>query len=467
MSGFAGVFTVYLPYFFLVLTTLVFVHEFGHYWVGRRFGIHAEVFSIGFGPELFGWTDRNGTRWKFAAIPLGGYVKFLGDNDAASATHGDQPLTVEQRKRAFFTQPLYARAAVVLGGPMANLLFAALLLTGVFYFGGEPYSPPVLAVQADGPAAKAGLRTGDELVELAGKRIRRYEDIQEVQFLQLAQPMPVEYRRNGKLMTGEILPQFCERIDKLKNKMRYGELGTDQLIRPVVGGFAENSPAQAAGLKLGDLLLEIDGKPVDAFTRIPELIGNRAGQPLVVKYERDGRLGETTIVPQADKVVDCTGQEKAVGRLRIRPASVTEFRSHDLLGAAGAGVNHVWNMTKMFYTSMGQIVTGARPVDELGGPIRIAKAAGEASFIGWNAILSLIIGVSVVLGVFNLLPVPMLDGGHLAMYLYEAIRGRPLGLKAQELSLKIGFALVIGLSIIATFNDIKGLLPFFSTTGGG
>lgn len=458
MNGFVSLFTTYLPYFILVLTLLVFVHEFGHYWVGRRFGIHAEVFSIGFGPELLGWTDRNGTRWKISAIPLGGYVKFLGDNDAASATHGDQPLSAEQRKRAFFTQPLYARAAVVLGGPMANLLFAVLLLTGVFYFAGEPYSPTRVAVQADGPAAKAGLRTGDEVVELAGKRIKRFEDIQEVQFLYWANPMPVEFRRDGKLITSQIAPQFCERTDKYNNIIRYGELGTDQLIRPVVGGFTAGSPAEAAGLRVGDLLLEIDGKPVDHFTRIPELIGNRAGQPLVVKYDRDGRRGETTIVPEADKVTDCTGKEKTVGRLRIRPAGVTEFRSHDVLGAVGAGVNQVWSMTTMFYTALGQILTGARPVDELGGPIRIAKAAGEASFVGWTGILNLVIAISVVLGVFNLLPVPMLDGGHLAMYLYEAIRGRPLGLKAQEFALKVGFALVVGMAVIATFNDIKGLL---------
>ncbi|MCW5737510.1 MAG: RIP metalloprotease RseP [Enhydrobacter sp.] len=456
MHGIVSLFTTYLPYFILVLTVLVFVHEFGHYWVGRRFGIHAEVFSIGFGPELFGWTDRNGTRWKISALPLGGYVKFLGDNDAASATH-DEALSPEQRKRAFFTQPLYARAAVVFGGPAANLLFAVLLLTGVFYFVGEPYSPATIAVQADGPAARAGLQTGDELVRLAGKRINRYEDIQDLQFLYPTQPMAVEYRRDGKLLTGEIAPQFCERKDKYNNIIRYGELGTDQFIRPSVGGFAASSPAEAAGLRVGDVLLEIDGKPVDHFTRIPELIGNRAGQPLVVKYDRNGRLAETTIVPEADKVTDCTGKETVVGRLRIRPERVTELRSHDLLGAVGAGVKHVWGMTNMFYTSMGQILTGARPVDELGGPIRIAKAAGEASFIGWTAILSLVIGVSVVLGVFNLLPVPMLDGGHLAMYLYEAIRGQPLSLKAQEVALKLGFALVIGVSVFVTFNDIKGL----------
>jgi membrane-associated protease RseP (regulator of RpoE activity) len=173
MHSLLSVFTTYLPYFVLVLTLLVFVHEFGHYWVGRRFGIHAEVFSIGFGPELFGWTDRSGTRWKISAIPLGGYVKFLGDNDATSATPSDEPLSSDQQRRAFFSQPLYARAAVVLGGPAANLLFAFILLTAVFFFAGEPYSPATVAMQVDGPAAKAGLRTGDEIVRLGDKHIDR------------------------------------------------------------------------------------------------------------------------------------------------------------------------------------------------------------------------------------------------------------------------------------------------------
>src|SRR5690242_4976884 len=153
MHNIVSLFTTYLPYFILVLTLLVFVHEFGHYWVARRFGIQADVFSIGFGPELFGWTDRRGTRWKVSAIPLGGYVKFLGDNDATSATPAGDGLSAEQAKHAFFSQPLHARAAVVLGGPAANLVFAFILLTAVFLFAGEPYSPPIVAVQATGPAA--------------------------------------------------------------------------------------------------------------------------------------------------------------------------------------------------------------------------------------------------------------------------------------------------------------------------
>lgn len=458
MQSVISLFTTYLPYFVLVLTLLVFIHEFGHYWVARRFGIHAEVFSIGFGPELFGWTDRRGTRWKVSAIPLGGYVKFLGDNDATSATPSDAPLSDEQKRGAFFSKPLYARAAVVLGGPAANLLFAVVVLTIVFFVSGEPYSPSTVAVQVDGPAAKAGLRTGDEIVRLADRKVDRYEDIQGSQFLYWAKPMAVEYRRDGQLLHGEIVPQFCERTDRYNNTLRYGELGLDQLVRPVVGGLLPNSPAEAAGLKVGDLLLEIDGKSVGYFSRIPELIGARAGQPLVVKYERDGQTAETTVVPIADKVADCAGKERVVGRLRVRPVATTQFRSYGALGAMGAGVNAVWDMTTMFYTSMAQILTATRPVDELGGPIRIAKAAGEASHAGWSGILNLMIALSVVLGVFNLLPVPMLDGGHLAMYLYEAIRGKPLSLKVQELGLRVGFALVIGMALIATFNDITLLL---------
>ncbi|HZQ00582.1 MAG TPA: RIP metalloprotease RseP [Reyranella sp.] len=458
MHSIVSLFTTYLPYFVLVLTLLVFVHEFGHYWVGRRFGIHAEVFSIGFGPELLGWTDRNGTRWKIAAVPLGGYVKFLGDNDASSATPSDQRLSDEQKRRAFFTQPLHARAAVVLGGPAANLIFAFILLTGVFYVAGEPYSPSIVAVEINGPAAKAGLRTGDEILRLAGQRIDRYEDIQDAQFLYWARPMAVEYRRGDQVLHSEIQPTYCERTDKFGNTMRYGDLGMDQLVRPVVGGFVAHSPAQAAGLKVGDVLRFIDGKPVEYFSHIPELIGDRAGQPVKIQYDRMGNRLETTVVPEADQVADCTGKMHTIGRLRIKPANVTEFRSHDIFGAMGAGVRHVWGMTTMFYTSMAQIVTATRPVDELGGPIRIAKAAGEASYSGWVGILNLVIALSVVLGVFNLLPVPMLDGGHLAMYVYEAVRGRPLGLKAQEFGLKVGFALVIGMALIATFNDIKMLL---------
>jgi len=447
MQGFISLFTTYLPYFILVLSLLVFVHEYGHYWVGRRFGIHAEVFSIGFGPELFGWTDRNGTRWRISAVPLGGYVKFLGDNDATSALPSDVPLPPEERRRAFFSQPLHARAAVVVGGPAANLLFAFLLLTGVYFFAGEPYSPPTVAVAADGPAARAGLRSGDEVVRLGDKKISRFEDIQESEFLYLAKPMPVE-----------IVPQYCERTDRYNNTIRTGELGVDQLIRPVVGGFTANSPAEIAGLKVGDLLLEIDGKPVGDFSRIRDLIGSRAGQPVAVKYERAGQQYDATIVPESDVVVDCAGKETTVGRMRVRPAAVTEIRSHGLFGAMGAGVHHIWTMTTMIYTSMGQIVTAARPVDDLGGPIRIAKAAGDASHAGWAGILNLVIVLSVGLGLFNLLPVPMLDGGQLAMYAIEAVRGKPLSLRVQEYGLRLGFALVICMVLFVSFNDIRLLL---------
>src|SRR5712671_3693168 len=304
-----GTFASWVVPVLFTLTIIVFFHELGHFLVARFCGIKVLVFSIGFGPELVGFYDRSGTRWKISAIPLGGYVKFLGDSDATSVMPSTEPLPPDQQRRAFFNQPLYARAAVVLGGPAANLVFAFILLTAVFFFAGEPYSPPTVAVQVDGPAAKAGLRTGDEIVRLGDKHIDRYEDIQESQFLYWAKPMAVEYRRGNQLLNAEIVPQFCERTDRYNNTLRFGELGMDQLVRPVIGGFVANSPAEAAGLKVGDLLLEIDGKPVDYFSHIPELIGSRAGQPVKVKYDRDGKRDETTVVPVADKALDCTGKE--------------------------------------------------------------------------------------------------------------------------------------------------------------
>jgi regulator of sigma E protease len=342
------------------------------------------------------------------------------------------------------------------------LVFAFVLLTAVFYFAGEPYTPATVAVQVEGPAAKAGLQTGDEVLRLGDTRVNRYEDIIEAQYIHLGKPMAIEYRRGNQLLSGMLVPTYCERTDRYGNMTRHGEYGMDQLVRPVVGGFTADSPAAAGGLKVGDLLLSIDGKPVEYFSRIPELIGDRAGHPVSIVYDRDGRRGEATVTPIADKAVDCAGKEYTIGRLRVRPAGVTEFRSHGVFGAMGAGVRAVWGMTTMFYTSMGQILTAVRPVDELGGPIRIAKAAGEASYAGWTGILNLVIALSVVLGIFNLLPVPMLDGGHLAMYLYEAVRGKPLSLRAQELGLKVGFTLVIGLALVATFNDIKQIIRMFT-----
>jgi regulator of sigma E protease len=435
MQSIVSLFTTYLPYFFLVLTLLVFIHEYGHYWVGRRFGIHAEVFSIGFGPEIFGWTDRNGTRWKVSAIPLGGYVKFLGDNDATSATPADVPLSASDRKRAFFSQPLHARAAVVLGGPAANLLFAFLLLTGVFFFAGEPYTPATVAVQVDGPAAKAGLRTGDEIVRLADKRVDRYEDIQESQFLYWTHPMSVEYRRGNQLLRGEIAAAVLRAHRSLQQhaalrRSRYRSAhspGRRWLHgqQPGRGGGPQGRRSAAGDRRQARRILLPDSRT----DRLPRRsTGDRHLRARTAVLREDA-----PVVPIADKTLDCAGKEQVDRSPARTPCRRSpSYRDQGVIGAMGAGVNRaVWGMTTMFYTSMGQILTAARPVDELGRtyPHRQGRRRGVACRMGGHP-QSRHRACPSCSAVFNLLPVPMLDGGHLAMY---ALRGgaRPAAQPAE------------------------------------
>ena len=438
----------------------MFVHEFGHYWVARRYGVRAEVFSIGFGPELFGWNDRNGTRWKISRRAAGRLREDAGrhrrhQRHAVRRTSA-APNSSGAPSSASRSMPVPPSCWA---GRAANLLFAFVLLTAVFFFAGEPYSPADGRGAAGRPGGqRRGLRTGDEIVRLGDKHVDRYEDIQESQFLYWAKPMAVEYRRGNQLLNAEIVPQFCERTDRYNNTLRFGELGMDQLVRPVVGGFTQNSPAEAAGLKVGDLLLEIDGKPVDYFSHIPELIGSRAGQPVTVKYDREGTRDETTVVPGRRQGARLHGQG-AHGRPVARPSRrrrrVPQPRPDRCDGRGRArDLGHDDDILHVDGADRDGDAAGRRARR----PDPHRQGCGRGVLAGSAGILNLVIVLSVSLGAVQSVPVPMLDGGHLAMYHYEAVRGKPLSLKMQEFGLKVGLAMVISMVLFATFNDIGLLL---------
>ncbi len=366
----------YIIPFVIVLTIIVFVHELGHYWVARRCGVRVEVFSIGFGRELFGWNDRNNTRWKISAIPLGGYVKFFGDADAASGADNAAVAAMSdaERKVSFHYKGLPARSAIVAAGPVANFIFAILIYAALFSLVGQPFTPPV------------------------------------------------------------------------------------------VGSVVEGGAAEAAGLQPGDRILDADGTGIQRFEELRAYVGLRAETPIDFRILRDDRELHITVVPQRVDVADGLGGTQRIGQIGIRTAGV-EFVQHDPATAVVQAVRETWQVVANTFTYLGRIVAGRESGDQLSGPLGIAKMSGDVAKASWLGLVSLMATLSVAIGLINLFPVPMLDGGHLLFYAVEALRGRPLGERAQEYGFRIGFALVLSLFLFATWNDLNRLPVFNFLTG--
>jgi regulator of sigma E protease len=358
----------YVGIFLAVLTVLVFVHELGHYLIARRNGVRIEVFSIGFGPELFGWYDHAGTRWKFSAIPLGGYVKMFGDNDPSStmgmARLGE--LTAAEREVSFHHKRLWQRVAIVGGGPLANFVFAIAVLALLFATYGQPYTPAEVGqVQAGSAADTGGIKVGDAIVDIDGTKIDRFEDVQQIVRFNPGEAMSITVRRDGKLVTLHVTPARTEMTDRFGNRHQIGLLGI-------------------------------------------------------------GRSG--------------------VEYIKRNPAA-----------AVAQAFSETWNLSTSTLQAMWQIIIGTRASDELGGPLRIAQMSGEVAEGGIVPLLWFMSVLSINLGLINLFPVPVLDGGHLLFYAAEAIRGKPLGQRAQEYGFRIGLALVLTLMVFATWNDLVHL----------
>jgi regulator of sigma E protease len=357
----------YIIPFLVVLTVLVFVHELGHYLVARRNGVRIEVFSIGFGPEIFGWYDRAGTRWKLSAVPLGGYVKMYGDADASSLPSGSlDVMSLEDREFSFHHKRLGQRVAVVAAGPVANFIFAIVLLAGLFSTVGQPFTPAdVGQVQPGSAAEQGGIKPGDTIATIDGRQIDRFEDVQQAVALNNGTLMAIVVRRDGRDVSLDVTPQMTERTDRFGNVHRIGLLGI-------------------------------------------------------------GRSG-------------------------------VEYVRHNPATAVVRAAEETWNLSAGTLKAIWQMIVGARTTDELGGPLRIAQMSGEVAQGGIVAIVWFMAVLSVNLGLINLFPIPVLDGGHLLFYVAEAIRGRPLGQRAQEYGFRIGLALVLTLMVFATWNDLMHL----------
>jgi regulator of sigma E protease len=367
----SGVLGILVPFLF-VLTLVVFFHELGHFIVARWCGVRVLVFSIGFGPELLGFNDRRGTRWKICAIPLGGYVKFFGDDNAASVP--DQAalasMSEEERRHSFVHQPVGRRAAIVVAGPLANFLLAIAIFAGLFMLFGKPST--------------------------------------------------------------------SARVDA---------------VQP-------GSAAEAAGFQPGDLVVSINGREIDSFADMQQIVSTSAGETLVFEVQRAGKLITLKATPTLKEVKDRFGnvhRQGILGITRSPSPDDTHFQPVGPVKAVELGLQRTWFVVERTISYIGGVVSGREAADQLGGPIRIAQVSGQVASEGFPSLLSLAAVLSVSIGLLNLFPVPLLDGGHLLFYAIEALRGKPLSERAQEVGFRIGLAIVVMLMIFATYNDILHL----------
>ena len=358
----------YIILFLFVLTVLVYVHEWGPYWVAKRNNVKIEVFSIGFGPEIYGWTNSAGTRWKISAIPLGGYVKMLGQSDLPEDAEDERPLTEEEKAVSFQFKTIGQRVAIVFAGPAANFLLAVVLFAGLIMTVGTP---------------------------------KHYAGV------------------------GNIMP---------------------------------DSAAAEAEFEVGDRILSINGEPVTWFSDLVRIVSSQPGVPLKITLRRGDQELTLAATPKPHQRTDKDGKTVEVGLLGVRydPEQALYERQNPLY-ASWLGVRQTVALTANIFSYLGEMISGKRGAEDLGGPLRIAKLSGQMAQGGFDNLIFFMAALSVNLGLINLFPIPLLDGGHLLFFAAEAIRGRPLGERAQEYGFRIGLAMVLTLMLFATWNDLVHL----------
>lgn len=444
--------TMTLLAFILVLGIVVFVHEFGHYAVGRLCGIRAEVFSIGFGRELFGWTDRRGTRWKIAALPLGGYVQFRGDANPASGPDDAaiQELTPEERRTTLQGAPLWARTLTILAGPFANFAFTVVVAFFLALAAGAP-SAIVGAVSPGGAAEAAGLREGDRIVELAGTPV---ED-----FASLALTM--------RALEDGLHDVVVERGGGRET------LSVDFDRPALIQGVSTGGAADQACLRSGDLIVSIDGQSVERFgdiRRVLEASLDSAGEPqaVTVAYLREGVEAQVALTPQIVRVPSATEPGVMVNRVLLGVTAsfddgfIMSSRPVGFVEAAGVGLSTPGAIIMGTLRELGAIFAGESDGSSISGPVGIATQAGAAADAGILTFVQFVAILSTAIGLVNLFPIPILDGGHLVFYAAEAIRGRPLGERWIGPLFVLGAALLFFVMAFALTNDIAPIWASFA-----
>ena len=440
----------------LTLAILIAVHEFGHFWVARRCGVRVLQFSIGFGPALLRWRDSLGTQYSIAAIPLGGFVKMLDERE------GEVPAA--ELGAAFNRKPVLQRIAVVSAGPLANFILAIAVYWGLFMAGETGYAPVIGEVEAGSPADLAGLEVGQEIIAVDGVETPTWQALSFRLLDRIGDTGSIAFtaKNPGSGAVYESSAQVDRWLADAEQPDLFGGLGitlyTPQ-VPPVVGQVVDGGAADLAGMQPGDRVITADGLPMPLWMDWVDYVRARPGKPIEVEYERGGELRRVSIVPEAE--VDDSG--KSVGRVGLgvelpeMPKELLRRFDRGPVEALGAAVQRTGELSVFTLNSIKKMIIGLISPKNLSGPITIAKVASASAKSGPEAYLSFLALLSVSLGVLNLLPIPVLDGGHLLFYFAELLAGRPVPEKIQALGYQLGLFLVLGIMFLALYNDFSRL----------
>ncbi|AJP50930.1 sigma E protease regulator RseP [Pseudomonas simiae] len=439
----------------VALGVLVTFHEFGHFWVARRCGVKVLRFSVGFGMPLVRWHDRHGTEFVIAAIPLGGYVKMLDERE------GEVP--ADQLDQSFNRKTVRQRIAIVAAGPIANFLLAMVFFWVLAMLGSQQVRPVIGAVESDSIAAKAGLVVGQEIVSIDGEPTTGWGAVNLQLVRRLGESGIVKVVVREQDSTRETprelaLDHWLKGADEPDPIKSLGIRPWRPALPPVLAELDPKGPAQAAGLKTGDRLLALDGQPLGDWQQVVDLVRVRPDTKIMLKVERDGAQIDVPVTLSVRGEAKAAGGYLGAGVKGVDwPPSMVREVSYGPLAAIGEGAKRTWTMSVLTLESLKKMLFGELSVKNLSGPITIAKVAGASAQSGVADFLNFLAYLSISLGVLNLLPIPVLDGGHLLFYLVEWVRGRPLSDRVQGWGIQIGISLVVGVMLLALVNDLGRL----------
>jgi len=432
----------------VVLGVLIFFHELGHFLVAKRAKVGVLKFSLGFGPKLVG-VKRGETEYLLSALPLGGYVKMIGEDP------GDESPEAADPERSFSKKSVGVRSLIILAGPLANLILPVVIFWGIFTFVGQGFFLPVAGSPEKGSsAAKAGLVAGDRIRAVDGKPIERWDQVEAAQRTSAGKSLVFTIERAGRTLDVSVTPELHKDKDIFGQEIDSWDVGLHPFRSTQVQGLQTGMPAQQVGLQTGDRIVAVNGAHVADWDELADIIRVKPGQPVRISVLRDGRTLDVQVTPRATRQQGPNGEEE-IGLIGIlAPAPDSQMRRLNPVSAVWAGATKTADLSVLVVTGFVKLIQAKISPKTIGGPILIAQMAGEVAKRGLVDLLSFTALLSINLAILNLLPIPILDGGHLFFSLIEWLRGKPVSLRKREIAQQVGMVLLVGLMVFAFYNDI-------------